>query len=189
VPSTRSLSNWSLASDPSISGAKGAARSYGRLRRRGGALCGATPSRRCSSQCASGRFASNLGTIRHHLLLRRKAEDVILPGPFGWQIDEASYPHEIVMFTLRVLQLSRFAMLSLVAVGSPMSSSSQRRPRAIEAISVARFSELLDGAFATRPLRAKASRGGELSLPFATAHEGCCQSPRENLCPMRRRVG
>ena len=81
---------------------------------------------------------------------------------------------EIVMFTLRGLQLSRFAMLSLVAVGSPTSSSSQRRPRAMDAISVARFSSVLDGAFVTGPLRAKAPRGGALSLLFATAHEGCC---------------
>ena len=44
---------------------------------------------------------------------------------------------EIVMFTFLVLQLSRLAMLSLVAVGSLTSSSSQRRPRAIEAMSVA----------------------------------------------------
>ena len=54
---------------------------------------------------------------------------------------------EIVIFTLRGLQLSRFAMLSLVAVGSPMSSSSQRRPRAIDAISVARFSERIGRSF------------------------------------------
>jgi hypothetical protein len=54
---------------------------------------------------------------------------------------------EIVMFTFLVLQLSRLAMLSLVAVGSLTSSSSQRRPRAIEAISVARFSERIGRRF------------------------------------------
>ena len=35
---------------------------------------------------------------------------------------------EIVMFTFRTLQPSRRAMLSVFAVGSTMSSSSQRRP-------------------------------------------------------------
>jgi hypothetical protein len=39
---------------------------------------------------------------------------------------------EIVMFTFCTLQPSRPAMLSVFAVGSAMSSSSQRRPRAIE---------------------------------------------------------
>ena len=58
-------------------------------------MCGATPSRRRSSQCASGRFASNLGTITPHRLLRRKAEDRILPGPYGRQIGEAGYPHPV----------------------------------------------------------------------------------------------
>jgi hypothetical protein len=38
---------------------------------------------------------------------------------------------EIVMLILRVVQLSRLAMLSVVAAGSAISSSSQRRPRAI----------------------------------------------------------
>ena len=53
--------------------------------------------------------------------------------------------NEIVIFTLRTLQLSRFATLSLVAVAS--SSSSQRRPRAIEPINVARFSERIGRSF------------------------------------------
>jgi hypothetical protein len=52
----------------------------GRLHHRGGVLCGAAPSRRRSSQCASGRFASNLGTITPHRPLRRKAEDRIPAG-------------------------------------------------------------------------------------------------------------
>ena len=47
---------------------------------------------------------------------------------------------EIVMFTFRTLQPSRPAMLSVFAVGSAMSSSSQRRPRAIDATRIARFS-------------------------------------------------
>jgi len=48
---------------------------------------------------------------------------------------------EIVMLTLRTLQPSRTAMLSVFVVGSVVSSFSQRRPRAIDATSVARFSE------------------------------------------------
>ena len=48
---------------------------------------------------------------------------------------------EIVILTLRTLQPSRVAMLSAFAVGSAMSSLSQRRPRAIDAIRRARFSE------------------------------------------------
>ena len=46
---------------------------------------------------------------------------------------------EIVMFTFRTLQPSRPAMLSVFAVGSAVSSSSQRRPRAIDATRIARF--------------------------------------------------
>jgi hypothetical protein len=45
---------------------------------------------------------------------------------------------EIVMLTLRTLQPSRVAMLSAFAPGSSMSSLSQRRPRAIEAMRRAR---------------------------------------------------
>ena len=48
---------------------------------------------------------------------------------------------EIVMLTLRMLQPSRFAILSVFAVAWAISSLSQRRPRAIDATSVARFSE------------------------------------------------
>ena len=48
---------------------------------------------------------------------------------------------EIVMLTFRAVQPSRLAMLSVFAVGSAMSSSSQRRPRAIDATRSARFSE------------------------------------------------
>jgi hypothetical protein len=48
---------------------------------------------------------------------------------------------EIVLLIFRVVQLSRPAMLSVVAAGSAMSSSSQRRPRAIDATRIARFSE------------------------------------------------
>ena len=83
---------------------------------------------------------------------------------------------EIVIFTLRTLQLSRFAMLSVLAVGSPTSSSSQRRPRAIEAISVARFSERIGRSFRnSAPSGKSTSRRRVERLPFATAHEGCCR--------------
>ena len=43
---------------------------------------------------AFGQFASEPKNITRQLL-RRKAEDGILPGPFGRQIDEASYPHPV----------------------------------------------------------------------------------------------
>ena len=48
---------------------------------------------------------------------------------------------EIVMLTLRALQPSRAAMASTVISGTAVSSSSQRRPRAIDATRSARFSE------------------------------------------------
>ncbi len=48
---------------------------------------------------------------------------------------------EIVMLTLRALQPSRAAIASTFASGLIASSSSQRRPRAIEATRSARFSE------------------------------------------------
>ena len=35
------------------------------------------------------------GNDNPHRLLRRKAEDRILPGPFGRQIGEAGYPHPV----------------------------------------------------------------------------------------------
>ena len=53
---------------------------------------------------------------------------------------------EIVMFTLRMLQSSRFAMLSVVTDGSVVSSSSQRRPRAMAATNVALVSERIGRA-------------------------------------------
>ena len=107
------------------------------------------------------------GNDNPHRLLRRKAEDVILPGPFGRQIGEAGYPHPVRKPPLysgsdqirreerkrdRHIDLADaaaplFAMLSVLAVESPISSSSQRRPRAIEAISVARFSERIGRSF------------------------------------------
>lgn len=54
---------------------------------------------------------------------------------------------EIVMLTLRTLHASRFAILSAVAVTSVASSSSQRRPRAIDATNVARVSDRIGRAF------------------------------------------
>jgi hypothetical protein len=48
---------------------------------------------------------------------------------------------EIVILIFRALQRSRLAMLSAVAAGSAISSSSQRRPRAIDATNLARVSE------------------------------------------------
>ncbi len=53
---------------------------------------------------------------------------------------------EIVMLTLRTLQPSRLAFACTFAMGSALSSSSQRRPRAIDATSVARVSERIGRA-------------------------------------------
>jgi hypothetical protein len=55
---------------------------------------------------------------------------------------QARKASEIVIFTFRTLQSSPPAMLSVFAVGSAMSSSSQRRPRAIDATRIARFSRV-----------------------------------------------
>jgi hypothetical protein len=53
---------------------------------------------------------------------------------------------EIVMLTLRMLHRSRLAMLSAFAFASARSSSSQRRPRAIDATRSARDSERIGRA-------------------------------------------
>src|SRR6266478_2072843 len=53
---------------------------------------------------------------------------------------------EIVMLTFRMLHRSRFAMLSAFAFASARSSSSQRRPRAIDATRSARDSERIGRA-------------------------------------------
>ena len=55
--------------------------------------------------------------------------------------------NEIVMLTLRTLHPSRSAMLSVLAAGSVVSSSSHRRPRAIDATRSARFSERIGRMF------------------------------------------
>ena len=54
---------------------------------------------------------------------------------------------EIVMLTWRTLHLSRLAMLSTFAFASATSSLSQRRPRAIDAIKVARVSDRIGRAW------------------------------------------
>ncbi len=53
---------------------------------------------------------------------------------------------EIVIFTLRTLQPSRSAMPCAVAAASEVSSSSQRRPRAIDATNLSRVSERIGRA-------------------------------------------
>ena len=106
------------------------------------------------------RSAATCPTQSNRSLLPRQSEHLVLLGPFGGQIGKAGHSHaagrpsiaaltssgarkasEIVMFTLRMLHPSRFAMLSVLAVARAMSSLSQRRPRAIDATSLARFSE------------------------------------------------
>jgi hypothetical protein len=54
--------------------------------------------------------------------------------------------HREIDDSLQTSRLTRSAMLSVVAVSSARSSSSQRRPRAIDATKVARFSERIGRA-------------------------------------------
>jgi hypothetical protein len=56
-------------------------------------------------------------------------------------------------------------MLSVVAVFSAISSSSQRRPRAIDATKVARFSERIGRACCGEPLTIRESTAWKASLP------------------------
>ena len=62
---------------------------------------------------------------------------------------------EIVMLTLRMLHPSRLAIVSAVAIPLVASSSSQRRPRAIDATNVARVSDRIGRAFCCRFLLAE----------------------------------
>jgi hypothetical protein len=68
------------------------------------------------------------------------------PSMAALTISGARKASEIVMLTFRTLQPSRFAMLSLDIDASVVSSSSQRRPRAIAATNVARVSERIGRA-------------------------------------------
>jgi hypothetical protein len=69
------------------------------------------------------------------------------PSMAAWTRSGARNASEIVMLTLRVLQPSRLAMLSALDVASLVSSLSRRRPRAIDATNVARFSDRIGRAF------------------------------------------
>ena len=80
-------------------------------------------------------------------LLRNQTEHLTLARPFDREVAKSGHAHsvgkapidgrldgsgarnasEIVMLTFRTVQSSRLAMLSVFAVGSVMSSSSQRR--------------------------------------------------------------
>ena len=91
----------------------------------------------------------------------------MLLRPFGRQGGEAGDAHSLwqpavdgrfdqigreegqrdVILTFRMLHRSRPAMLSALAVASARSSASQRRPRAIEAIRVARISARIGRAY------------------------------------------
>ncbi len=84
------------------------------------------PLRGGSSRAHRGRA----GDHRYAVGKRKRPEDRALPHLQGAD-----------MLTFRAVQPSRLAMLSVFAVGSAMSSSSQRRPRAIDATSSARFSD------------------------------------------------
>jgi len=65
---------------------------------------------------------------------------------------------EIVMLTFRALHPCRFAIVSALAAGSLVSSSSQLRPRAIDATSFARVSEPIGRAVFPNPLGEPAVR-------------------------------
>jgi formyl-CoA transferase len=73
------------------------------------------------------------------------------------------------MLTLRAEQRSRLAMLSVVAAGSAMSSSSQRRPRAIDATSSARFSFASYGILAALMARSANGRGQKVETSLLQA--------------------
>ena len=79
---------------------------------------------------------------------------------------------EIVIFTLRTLHRSRLAMLSVVALSAAISSSSQRRPRAIDATKVARFSERSGRACCGDIPSGQELHGAALILSFAKRPEG-----------------
>src|SRR5262245_26115423 len=68
------------------------------------------------------------------------------PSIAAFTMSGARKASEIVMLTWRTLQFSRVAMLSTLAFGSSIISLSHRRPRAIEAINVARVSERIGRA-------------------------------------------
>jgi hypothetical protein len=99
-------------------------------------------------------------------LLRRKAEHLVLAGPFGRQIAEAGHSHATRESSFdrrldevrreegerdRHVDIANAAPLSHrytfnVQLGSAISSSSHRRPRAIDATKVARVSDLIGRA-------------------------------------------
>ena len=108
-----------------------------RSRRRTRRYCAGRPSIRCCCDHSAGRAA------------RR-----VTPIPCGSRPSMAALTRsgarkasETVILTFRMLHRSRLAMLSALAVASARSSASQRRPRAIEAIRVARVSARIGRAY------------------------------------------
>jgi len=87
-----------------------------------------------------------------------------LPSIAARTISGARKARDMVMLTCRTLQRSRLAMLSALEFASTRSSSSQRRPRAIDATKVARVS---DERAETAQRRAGVSRGAALVEPSA----------------------
>jgi len=87
---------------------------------------------------------------------------------------------EIILLTFLALHFSRFAMLSVVADGSVISSSSQCRPRAINATSVARVSERMGRAFWSW------TNGGSGKMPRASLiRENGFSCPRFDVVALR----
>ena len=77
---------------------------------------------------------------------------------------------DIVMLTWRTLHLSRLAMLSTFAFASSTSSLSQRRPRAIDAIKVARVSDRIGRAWCG---------GSEAGRSISRRRVNRCFAPRD----------
>ena len=83
--------------------------------------------------------------------------------------------NEIVMLTFRLLHPSRVAILSVVAVTSVVSSSSQWRPRATDATNVARVSDRIGRSFSRWVLPAEEFHDGAWRVLSAKLCEGGSQ--------------
>ena len=143
-------------------------------------------------------------------LLRSKAEHLVLAGPFGWQVGEAGNSHAMREPPVDGgldeigreegkrdchIHLADAAPLALgdAARGcrfSARSSSSQRRPRAIDATKVARFSERIGRACCGDTPSGTESHGAALILSFAKRPEGRrWMPPSGDPFPVLRQAG
>jgi hypothetical protein len=96
---------------------------------------------------------------------------------------------EIILFTFLVLYFSRFAKLSVVADGFDISSSSQRRPSAIDATSVGRVSRGLakpQAATNSGQIASCSSIPGRRPVRFGRAGTPCGGRLEHRACPSPR---